>query len=530
VPHTAPATTAFDYIVVGGGTAGCVLARRLSDDPDVSVLLLEQGERYPRVALTIPLVSKRFIGKYLDPVETVPQRHCGDRRVAFSVPRVLGGGSAVNTMIHLRAQPEAYERWTEMGARGWGYRDVLPYFRSMENYEGGSDSWHGVGGPVDVSRTRFRSRFGDAFVEACIERGLSRNDDFNGASQAGAGLYQFTQANGARSSTARGHLGPAARRPNLTVWVRSRVHRLLVQGSRAVGASGTRRSRPFAVSASREVVLAAGALGSPRLLLLSGIGPAGELDRVGIPPVHDLPGVGRGLQDHPRCSVLYRAAKPVSLSPLSLLRALVQWGVTRRGLLTSPVVAAGAFLTIQPDSPLLDCQLVATWTGGPADRAAVGIHAMLMQVESRGSVRLASPDPRDPLLVDPNYLSSSHDRHVLVEAIRRIRDLAGTTAMRRFGLVEELRPGAAMRSDHELTRYLEQDVQTAYHPAGTCAMGSGPHAVVDPELRVHGMEGLRIADASVMPSLVNANTNGPTLMIAEKAADLIRGRRPVFPE
>jgi choline dehydrogenase len=514
----------YDYVIVGGGSAGCVLASRLSEDPDVRVLLLERGAAYPRIFLGIPLAGMRFIDRYVERIWTTEQRHCLDRRLELLVGRVAGGGSSVNAMLYLRGERAAYDEWAET-APGWGYDDVLPHFRRMEDFEHGTSRYHGAGGPISVSGTRYKSGFGAAFIEACRECGLELNDDFTGATLPGAGFYQYTQRNGERSSAV-AYIARGTRRSNLHIWYSADAHRIVLDGKRARGVRGTRRSRPFDVRAERAVVLAAGALGTPRLMLLSGLGPADELRALGIEPLVNLPGVGDGLQDHPRCPVLYRQARRVSLAMPALVAPLIRWGLTRRGLFTSTTIAAGAFVKLDAESKALDCQLAAKWAGSQPYRHAVDFQPCLMDVESRGRVQLSSNDPRAELRVDPDYLSAPRERRVLVEAIRFSRELAATDALRRFGLGDEILPGRHIHSDADLERYVRSTVETCYHPAGTCAMGSpGPMAVVDSGLRVYGVDALRIADASVMPRLINGNTNGPTIMIAERGADLFRNER-----
>ncbi|MHC4709184.1 MAG: GMC family oxidoreductase [Planctomycetota bacterium] len=511
-----------DYVIVGGGSAGCVLASRLSEQPDVDVLLIERGGRYSRLALGVPLLGMLNIKSRLHTHRTSPQPECRHRRIELPVARGLGGGSSINAMIYVRGGRRAYDRWEEQGAQGWSYENVLPYFRRMEDFDGGADRYHGVDGPLGVSRARYRSSFGSAFIEACEETGLPRNDDFTGADQFGAGFYQLTQAHGERSSTALGYLRPARSRGNLRVWSRTRVDRVAFDGDRAVAVHcrGTRGQRT--VSVRREVILSAGALETPKILMLSGVGAADELGSLGITPVRDLPGVGEGLQDHVRCRVVYAHRTPVLLSPPALLLPFLRWCVARDGIFTSTKVAGGAFLRLSDASDLVDCQLVAQWAGSPPNRDAVDIHTCLMDVESRGSVRLSSKDPEDDPVVNPNYLSAQRELDIMIQGIRFTRSLARTRALEAFGLQEELLPGPEVRSAGELASYVRGSVETCFHPAGTCRMGTDEDAVVDPMLRVRGLEGLRIVDASIMPSLINGNTNGPTIMIAEKAADLIR--------
>jgi choline dehydrogenase-like flavoprotein len=438
------------------------------------------------------------------------------------VANVMGGGSSVNAMMYVRGEPRAYDRWNAFGATGWDYSGVLPYFRRFENYEGGATDYHGVRGPIGVSHSRYRSEFGVAFVNACIEKGLARNDDFTGAKQSGAGFYQLTQEKGVRSSSARGYLRLAQARGNLDVLSGTTVDRIVLEGRRAVAIRGRTQCGAYALRAEREIILTAGALGTPRVLLLSGIGPADELQAVGIVSTCDLPGVGRGLQDHPQCSVLFQPRRPVAIGRAALILPFLRWCLTRRGIFASTTLAAGAFLRLSESSELSDCQFSVKWAGSPPHRAAVDFQSGMVDVESRGSVRLRSADPRSEPIVDPNYLSSQREVDVLVRAIHFARSLAHTQAFRAFGLVRELTPGPEIQSKRELERYVRGNVQTAYHPTGTCSMGNGESAVVDPSLRVWGVEGLRVADASIMPRIVNGNTNGPTLMIAEKAADLIR--------
>lgn len=511
----------YDYVIVGGGTAGCVLASRLSEDRTVTVLLIERGASYPRMLLGVPLAGMKFIAGHMERVQTTEQEHCLNRRLDLLVGRVIGGGSSVNAMLYVRGDAAAYDRWAASGARGWSFQSVLPYFRKFENFETGAGAYHGADGPVGVSHSRYRSRFGSAFVEACRERGLAHNDDFSGATLQGAGFYQFTQERGARSAAA-GYPGLSGGRPNLRVWSRTRVDDVTLEGNCAVGVRGVRDGRAFDVRARREVILAAGAFGTPRLLLRSGIGPADELRALGIDARVDLRSVGRGLQDHPRCPVLFGQSKPVPLGIPSLVGPFLRWCLARDGLFTSTTIAAGAFLKLDPASEVVDCQLAAKWAGSPPHRDAVDFQPCMMDVESRGYVRLTSADPGAPLAINPNFLATPREVRVLVDAIRLARDLAATKALRDFGLLDEIRPGPSVKSDTDLDRYVRSTVETAYHPSATCAMGTGPDAVVDPELRVYGVERLRIADASIMPSLVNGNTNGPTLMIAEKAADIIR--------
>jgi choline dehydrogenase len=459
---------------------------------------------------------------YLQKYWTREQVNCNHRKVYFPVARTMGGGSSVNSMMYVRGERKAYDRWSEQGAEGWHYEGVLPYFRKMEDFDGGENRYHGKGGAVGISGTRYKSRFGRAFVDACVEAGLKRNDDFSGAEQSGAGFYQFTQSNGVRSSTAIGHLQPAESRKNLRVFKRTEVDKVIFEGRRAVGVKCRTSKGEVIIRSSQEVILSAGAIGTPRILLLSGVGPADELKNLGIDPLIDLPGVGRGLQDHVRCPILYQPKKPVSLSVPAMAWQFFEWCVTRKGIFTSPTIAAGAFLQLSPESEFSDCQFAVKWSGSPPFRQAVDFQACLVDIESRGQVQLASADPSENPIVDPNYLSKPREVEILVSAIRFARSLASTKAFEEFGLLNEILPGRAVDSDAELADYVRNHIETCFHPAGTCRMGVDDLSVVDPELRVHALDGLRVVDASIMPSLINGNTNGPTIMIAEKAADLIR--------
>ena len=512
----------YDYVIVGGGSAGCTLALRLSEDPDVEVLLVEKGSSYRRLVLGAPLFGMKYMQSYLHVYWTPEQRHCNGRKIYVPVAMGMGGGSSVNAMIYVRGERRSWDRWAEQGAAGWDYASVLPYFRKMEDFEGGETEFHGVGGPVGVSGTRFKSRFGRAFIEACVEMGLERNDDFTGESQSGAGFYQYTQSNGERSSTAMGQFRRAAARRNLHVSLSSEVEQLLFEGSRAVGVRCRDAAGTIEFRAGREVILSAGAVGTPRILMLSGVGPADELRALGIAPVLDHPGVGKGLQDHPRCPILFLPRKSESLKVPALVLPLLRWCLRRDGIFTSTTIAAGAFAQFAESSEVADTQFVVKWAGSPPYRKCIDIQPCLVDVESRGEVRLRSGDPGDDPIVDPNYLSTQREIDVLVAAVRFARELASTQALQSFGLVREELPGADLSTDQELAEYVKNHIETCFHLAGTCRMGGDENAVVDPQLRVHGLDGLRVVDASVMPSLVNGNTNGPTIMIAEKAADLIR--------
>jgi choline dehydrogenase len=523
----------FDYVVVGAGSAGCVLANRLTASGRHRVLLLEAGPKNRHPWLHIPLgygrlfTNKRYNWCY----ETEPQPNCDGRRIIAPRGKVLGGSSSINGLIYIRGQHEDFNHWRQLGNAGWSFDDVLPYFRKAENNERGADEFHGSGGPLSVSNARDRHPLADAFIEAAVQCGYPRNDDFNGAQQEGAGYYQTTTFNGRRSSTAVGYLKPALGRSNLTVVSEALASRLLFEGRRAVGVeyfvgNETRRAR-----ASGEVIVAGGAYNSPQLLQLSGLGPAALLQSLGIPVIADMPGVGHGLSDHFAGRIILRVKEPITLNDVvhswtGKIEAGLRYGLTRRGYLTVAAIAAGCFLRAHPASATPDSQCSialysATDLGAELHPwpGATGV-CTLLRPESRGSLKIRSADPRQAPAIDPNYLSTTRDCETVVAGVTALRNIFRAPALARY-IEAEIEPGVECNDDAKLLDFIRRRGSTVYHPVSTCRMGQDPLAVVDERLRVRGIAGLRVVDASIMPAVVSGNTNAASIMIGEKGADMI---------
>jgi choline dehydrogenase-like flavoprotein len=528
---------AFDYLIVGGGSAGCVLAARLSEDPQVRVALLEAGPPDNSVLIQCPagLAVLAKNGQANWAFETVPQAGLNGRRGYQPRGKVLGGSSSVNAMIYIRGQRTDYDDWAAEGNPGWSYDDVLPYFKRAEHNERGADAWHGSGGPLNVMDLRSPNRFGPVFVEAARQAGHALNADFNGATQEGVGLYQVTHRNGERCSAAKAYLAPARVRPNLQVITDVRVTRIVTEGHRATGVEFVQAGHVQRLRATREVLLSSGALQSPQLLMLSGIGPADELARHGIALVHDLPGVGRHLHDHPDVVQVVNAPHLKDLFGLSLsgivrvLRGVFEWRAQRSGMLTTNFAEAGGFIKSRPDEATPDLQLHFV-IGKLVDHGRKTVfghgyscHVCLLRPKSRGRVTLASADPLAAPLIDPNFLAERDDVDRLVRGFKLMRSIVQQPALAGYA-GRELEASARAQTDAQIEDFIRNFGDTIYHPVGTCRMGTGALDVVDAQLRVRGMQGLRVVDASIMPRIVSGNTNAPTVMIAEKAADMIRGR------
>jgi choline dehydrogenase len=531
------AANRFTYVVVGAGAAGCVVANRLSADPSHRVLLLEAGppDTSPLIhlpvgftKLTSPKVNWRF--------ETVPQRNLDNRRMYFPQGRTLGGSTSINAMIYIRGNRQDYDHWRDLGNKGWGYDDVLPYFRKSENNERLADEFHGTGGPLDVSEQLMRNELTLAFVRANQELGLPFNHDFNGAQQDGVGYYDVTlqpsrrgrvmKSHPRRESTATAFLRPARRRPNLTVLTHATATRVRAANGRAVALEYLHDGSPKVAEVEGEIILSGGAVNSPKVLLLSGIGPAEELQALGIDVVHDLPGVGKNLQDHMDVYLTAETA-PVSYNEEDRWdRAalhMIEYLAFRTGPMTAVVAEAGAFVRSSDTVAAPDIQIhclpayVIDHGRQRVKGHGVTINTCNLRPRSIGSVTLQSADPLAPPAIDPNFLDDRYDWDVSMSAFEHGRAILATSAFSAL-VRREYTPGAAVRTPDEIRAYIRQWAKTDYHPVGSCKMGHDEMAVVDTELRVRGIDGLRVVDASIMPTLISGNTMAPSIMIGEKGA------------
>jgi choline dehydrogenase-like flavoprotein len=523
----------YDYIIVGAGSAGCVLANRLTADRRHSVLLLEAGPPDTNRWIHVPLgYGKLFATPSVNWMyRSEPEPELNGRRVFTPRGKVLGGSSSINGLVHVRGQLEDFDQWARLGNTGWSYAEVLPYFRKSENQEGGEHAYHGTGGPLYVSPLPDRHPLCDAFIAAACELDIPRNDDFNGARQEGAGYYHATARNGRRVSSAVAYLRPARRRSNLHVRTGALATRIRVEERRAVGVEYRIGDALLTASARREVLLCGGAFNSPQLLQLSGVGPQTLLAAHGIPVVLDVPGVGEGLQDHFYVRTVWKCAEPITFNDdMATLWGRIAMGLRyvlqRRGPLTVSAGYAGAFLRTRPELARPDVQLYLI--NFSTDRMGTTLHPFSgftvsmspLRPEARGFVRIRSSNPQHAPAIQYNYLASEQDQRTVVAGLKIVRSLTQTGALRRYVRAEHA-PGDRVRTDADWLAYAREVGGTVYHPTSTCRMGRDRLAVVDDQLRVHGLTGLRVVDASIMPDVVSGNTNAATVMIAEKGADMI---------
>jgi choline dehydrogenase len=531
----------FDFIVVGAGSAGCVLANRLSEDGRHSVLLIEAGGSDRNPVFSIPLMAGAayFWRSSNWHYSTTPQEHLDGRSVKWPRGKVLGGCSSINGMMYMRGTRADYDHWRQLGLTGWGYEDVLPYFiRAEDNPERPGNPFHGQGGPLHVEKAKAANPLYQAFLDAGYDEGFPRNDDFNGARQEGLGRYDFNILRGRRVSSATAYLRPAQGRKNLTVWTKTMVHRIQLKDRRAVGLEVVRNGQPQTVTARREIILSAGAINSPALLQLSGIGDPALLKKAGVEPVFALPEVGRNLQDHMGVYLKYAANQPITLyalfRPDRAVSALARAYFFGTGPATAVPLEAGGFLRTRPELEEPDIHI--TFVPGlnlETTRAGQGRHGYLisyyqLRPESRGQVTITSPNPMTAPLMDPAYLKSEYDRQVMRDGFRLARRIGENPLLARHKAADISPVEADTRSDDAIDAWVRQSASTVFHPTGTCRMGADPNSVVDAELKIRGIDGLRVADASVMPEIVSGNTSAPTMMIAEKASDMILGR-PALP-
>jgi choline dehydrogenase len=531
---------AFDYVIVGAGSAGCVLADRLSQDGRSTVLVLEYGGSDRSVliqmpaALSIPMNMKAYNWGYL----SEPEPYLNDRRMHCPRGKVLGGSSSINGLVYVRGHPLDFERWEEEGAKGWSYRDVLPYFRRAESFAGGADAWRGDGGPLATAQGRKLNPLYEAFIEAGREAGYAVSSDLNGERQEGFGPLDMTVRDGVRASTANAYLRPSMKRPNLKVVTHALASRVAFDGRRAVGVRYRRDGVKLKAGARREVILCGGPINSPQLLKLSGVGPAAELGAFGIDVVANRPGVGENLQDHLEFTFQVASKQPITLFSHTgfIRRALIgaEWLLRGKGLGASNHFEAGGFIRSRagvryPDIQFHFLPMAVAYDGSTLAREhGFQAHVGPMRSKSRGWVRLKSPDPAEPPMIQFNYMSHSEDWTEMRSCVRLTREIFAQAAFDRYR-GREIQPGTKCVSDEAIDAFVRERVDSAYHPSCTCKMGSpaDPLAVVDPQTRVIGVEGLRVVDSSIMPSITNGNLNAPTIMIGEKAADMILGRAPL---
>lgn len=523
----------YDYIIVGGGTAGCVLANRLSSNANARVLVLEAGKADKHPFIHMPIGFAKMTGvPYTWGFHTVPQIHAENRRIPYVQARVLGGGSSINAEVFTRGVAQDYDRWAnEEGCQGWGFKDVQPYFLRSEGNEIFATEYHGTEGPLGVSSLLNPMPVTKAFVQACQQYGIPYNPDFNGAVQEGAGVYQTTTRHSRRCSTAVGYLRPVMQRSNLQVETGCLTTRIIIENSRARGVEYVQKGKKHTAYADAEVIVTAGAIGSPKVLMLSGIGPAEHLKKHGIPVVTDLPGVGSNLSDHYGIDIVYELKKPISLDhynkPHMMLWAGLEYLLFKSGPVSSNVVEGGAFWYSDKQESVPDLQFhflagAGVEAGVPNIQSGSGctLNSYVLRPKSRGTVRLSNANPEDAVLVDPNFLAEPEDVKSAVEGLHISREIMNQPGMQKHVKRAHF-PESSVKTREELIQYARRYGRTSYHPNGTCKMGVDDMAVVDPALKVRGIEGLRVSDSSVLPSLIGSNTNAVTVMISERASDLI---------
>ncbi len=525
----------YDYIIVGGGSAGCVLANRLSKNPNTKVCLVEAGpaDKHPLIHLPVGMVwmmlSKRLNWQYF----TEPQSQLKNRKLFWPRGKTLGGSSSSNAMIYTRGHATDYDEWAKLGNTEWNYKKLLPIFLRNENRERGHNPFRGTGGPLQVSENRSKNTMCDVFINAAQEKGFPVNHDFSGASQEGVGYYELTQKNGYRFSAAKAYLRPVMDRSNLTVITKARTTKVRFDGKRAVGITYQHGNKTIDIDCSQEVILSSGAINSPQLLMLSGVGPKNEIEKHGINLIHELPGVGQNLQDHLDVLIVQRSKTmhPITLGPMALVKSpidIFNFFFKRRGAYTTNGAEAGGFVKTSADEAIPDIQF--HYTPALLDnharnlkfmmRHGYSLHVCNLRPKSRGYIGLRNADPTSHAVIQPNYLSHPDDIQVMVKGVKTARSILAASAYDNYR-GKEIFPGNNIQTDKDIEGFIRQKAETIYHPVGTCKMGHDDMAVVDQQLRVHGLEGIRVIDASIMPTLIGGNTNAPTMVIAEKAADFI---------
>jgi choline dehydrogenase len=523
----------YDYIIIGAGSAGCTIANRLAESLPLRILVLEAGPPDTSFKLKMPagFASLGEKSPYNWRYETVPQKHCNDRRMYWPRGKTLGGSSSINAMLYVRGHASDYDHWRQLGNEGWSYNDVLPFFKKAEHNERGADDFHGILGPLNVAEQASPLQINEAFIHAAGRAGYTRNDDFNGAVQDGVGYYQVTQRDRQRWSAASAYLRPAVERNRNNVHVISNalVERIILDQDRAMGVRYVVDGRDEVARCSREIILSGGAVNSPQLLMLSGIGPADHLQSLGIRPLHDLPGVGGNLQDHLDVALLQFCKTRDTYDRASKLWSLYQYVADKKGPGTSPIAESGGFIRSQPGLAAPDIQfhflpvLVVDHGRTQMKRNGYSLHICTLRPESRGTIRLKSKDPNEHPLIDANYLAERRDLDTLIAGFKIGREIFADEAFNPYRDAE-FQPGVDVKTDAEIEQWIRGHCETIYHPVGTCKMGpsTDPMAVVDNRCRVHGLVGLRVVDASVMPTLVGGNTNAPTVMIAERVAGFMQ--------